>query len=68
MTQKQRKVVEFCSMPRSGKEIIEFLGMSYQSKNVKRYVTDLLTADYLRPVYKRKPNDPYRKYIAGKMN
>ena len=68
LTQRQRKVVEFCSMPRSGKEIIEFLGMSYQSKNVKRYVTDLLTADYLRPVDKRKPNDPYRKYIAKKMD
>lgn len=64
---KQTLVVSFCTeQPHSSKEILKYLHLSYQTKNVKRYITELLEADYLRPVDKRSPNDPNRKYIATK--
>src|SRR5574344_1696576 len=67
INKKQILVVSFCTeQPHSSKEILNYLNLTYQTKNVKKYITELLKADYLRPVDKRAPNDPNRKYIATK--
>lgn len=64
LTKKQQSVLEFCmDVPRSGQEILEFVGVKYQTKTLNQYVNKLVECGKLRPT-KLKENDPNRKYIT----
>ena len=41
ITNKQRDIVNFCSIPRSSKEILERAGVTYHSKNIQTYIMAL---------------------------
>lgn len=47
ITNKQRDIVNFCSVPRSSKEILERAGVTYHSKNIQTYIMSLVNAGYL---------------------
>ena len=47
ITNKQRDIVNFCSVPRSSKEILERAGVTYHSKNIQTYIMALVEAGYL---------------------
>lgn len=65
LTAKQRKVLEFCDeMPRTAQEILDMVGVKYQTRTLIQYVTKLIYAGLLRPTT-TKPNDPNRKYITS---
>lgn len=65
LTKKQQSVLEFCTdIPRSGQEILEFVGVKYQTKTLNQYVNKLVECGKLRPT-KLKENDPNRKYITS---
>lgn len=67
LTEKQKSVLDFCmEVPRSGKEILAFVGVSYQTKNIRQYVNKLVESGKLRPT-KQKENDPDRKYVTAKL-
>lgn len=59
---KQRDVVNFCSVPRSSREILERAGVSYHSKNVQNYITNLVEAGYLEMTNPDNPNASNQKY------
>lgn len=61
---KQKSVIAFCDIPKTSREIIAHLGIEYQARAVKRYVTDLVAMDLLRPIILDKPNSPHQKYVA----
>ena len=66
LTKKQLRVLDFCEeMPRSAQEILEFVGVKYQTKTVQQYVTKLVNAGKLRPT-RVNQNSPERKYITAK--
>ena len=48
LTNKQKDIVNFCSVPRTSAEIMERLGVSNQTKNRERYITSLVAAGYLQ--------------------
>jgi len=60
---KQRKVVNFCDTPKSSHEIIDHLGIVYQARAVKRYITDLVETGHLLPLVLGKTTSPNQKYI-----
>ncbi len=65
LTAKQRKVLEFCDvMPRTAQEILEMIGVKYQTRTVLQYTTKLVLMGVLRPTTTT-PNDPNRKYITA---
>ena len=65
MTAKQRKVLEFCNeMPHTAQEILEMIGVKYQTKTVFQYTTKLVLSGMLRPTTTA-PNNPNRKYITA---
>ncbi len=65
LTAKQRKVLEFCNeMPRTAQEILEMIGVKYQTKTVFQYTTKLVLLGVLRPTTTA-PNAPNRKYITA---
>lgn len=66
LTKKQLKVLEFCEeMPKSAQEILEFVGVKYQTKTVQQYVTKLVNCGRLRPTHQNQ-NSPDRKYVTAK--
>ena len=65
LTAKQQKVLEFCDeMPRTAQEILEMVGVKYQTRTVQQYVTKLVLMGVLRPTTTHK-NDSNRKYITA---
>ena len=65
LTAKQQKVLEFCDeVPRTAQEILEMVGVKYQTRTLQQYVTKLVLAGVLRPTTTHK-NDSNRKYITA---
>ena len=63
LTSKQKDIINFCSIPRSSREILERVGVKYHNTNIKKYVTNLVDAGYLVRTIPDNPFDmqKYRK-------
>ena len=59
---KQRDIVNFCSVPRTTKEILDRIGVSMHSKNRERYITSLVAAGYLQMTNPDNPTASNQKY------
>ena len=62
LSNKQRNIVNFCSVPRTTAEIMERLGLSNQTKNRERYITSLVAAGYLQMTNPENPTASNQKY------
>ena len=62
LSNKQRDIVNFCSVPRTTAEIMERLGLSNQTKNRERYITSLVAAGYLQMANPENPTASNQKY------
>lgn len=47
---KQRLIIVYCRLPRTARQILAHVGLSYQSKNIKKYITELTDLGYLKIV------------------
>ena len=48
LTNKQKDIVNFCSVPRTSREILERVGVVYHTKNIAKYITSIVAAGYLQ--------------------
>ena len=62
LSNKQRDIVNFCSVPRTTKEILDRIGVSIHSKNRERYITSLVAAGYLQMTNPDNPTASNQKY------
>ena len=62
LSNKQRDMVNFCSVPRTTKEILDRIGVSMHSKNRERYITSLVAAGYLQMTNPENPTASNQKY------
>ena len=62
LSNKQRDIVNFCSVPRTTKEILDRIGVSMHSKNRERYITSLVAAGYLQMTNPENPTASNQKY------
>ena len=62
LTNKQKDIINFCTIPRSSREILERVGVSYHSKNIQTYITSLVNANYLEMTIPDKPFNKNQKY------
>lgn len=60
---KGRMIMNFCSTPKSSHEILEFLGLSYHSYNLKKFIQPLVDTYCLIPT-SESTKDTGRKYIS----
>ena len=58
------EVLEYCRIPRSTKEILAHIGVSYHSKNVKKFVSDLVEKGLLRMTIPDIKYDMNQKYTT----
>ena len=63
LSNKQRDIVNFCSVPRTTKEILDRIGVSMHSKNRERYITSLVAAGYLQMTNPDNPTASNQKYM-----
>ena len=64
LSNKEKDIVNFCSVPRSSKEILDRIGVTSQTKNREKYITSLIDAGYLEMTNPDNPtahNQKYRK-------
>ena len=62
LSNKQRDIVNFCSVPRTTKEILDRICVSMHSKNRERYITSLVAAGYLQMTNPDNPTASNQKY------
>lgn len=67
ITNKQRDIINFCSVPRSSKEILERAGVTYHSKNIQTYIMSLVEAGYLEMTNPEHPTASNQKYRRSKI-
>ncbi|MBQ6275292.1 MAG: putative DNA binding domain-containing protein [Bacteroidales bacterium] len=68
LSDKHKDIINFCSIPRTSKEILQRVNVSYQTKNIQRYITLLVENGFLEPTNPNKPNDPTQKYRRVRKN
>jgi ATP-dependent DNA helicase RecG len=47
LSEREKQILEFCREPKSSREILDFTGVSYHSKNMNNYINSLIDAGYL---------------------
>ena len=62
LSNKEKDIIQFCSVPRSAKEILDRVGVSSHTKNREKYVTSLVEAGYLEMTNPDNPNASNQKY------
>ncbi len=62
LTNKQKDIVNFCSVPRTSREILERAGVVYHTKNIAKYITSLVAAGYLQMTNPDSPTASNQKY------
>ena len=62
LTNKQKDIVNFCSVPRTSREILERAGVVYHTKNIAKYITSLVAAGYLQMTNQDNPTASNQKY------
>ena len=65
----QKNIVQFCSIPRSAREILEHIGYAYNSTNIANQIKPLLKLGFIEMTEPDKPNSKnqkYRRVISGR--
>ena len=47
LNEKEKLILDFCKEPKSSREILDFIGVSYHSKNIANYIGTLIDSGYL---------------------
>ena len=61
--ERERKIVEFCQIPRSRKEISEYIGIK-DRKHLKQILDRLIEKGLIQMTLPDKPTSPKQKYVA----
>ena len=58
----QKNIVQFCSVPRSAREILDHIGYAYNSTNIANQIKPLLELGFIEMTEPDKPNSKNQKY------
>ena len=58
----QKNIVQFCSIPRSAREILEHIGYSYHPTHIAKFIKPLLQLRFIEMTEPDKPNSKNQKY------
>ncbi|MDR3266715.1 MAG: putative DNA binding domain-containing protein [Tannerella sp.] len=64
LTEKEKKILNFCRQPKSSREILDFIGVSYHSKNVAKHITNLVSSGLLYYSIPDVPSHMKQKYFT----
>lgn len=58
----QKNIIQFCSIPRSAREILDHIGYAYNSTNIANQIKPLLELGFIEMTEPDKPNSKNQKY------
>ncbi len=58
----QKNIIQFCSIPRSAREILEHINYSYHPTHIAKFIKPLLELGFLEMTEPDKPNSKNQKY------
>ena len=58
----QKNIIQFCSIPRSAREILEHIGYSYHPTHIAKFIKPLLELGFIEMIEPDKPNSKNQKY------
>ncbi len=58
----QKDIIQYCSIPRTSREILEHINYKYHSDAVAKFIKPLVEMGYLEYTIPDKPNSPKQKY------
>ena len=58
----QKNIIQFCTLPRTSREILEHIGYGYNSTNMAKFIKPLLEMGYIEMTNPEKPNSKGQKY------
>ena len=64
-TEDEKRLLEFCRVPRTRKEIIDFLGIASGQYALKRYLDPLVQAGAIRLTMPETPRSPHQQYFTA---
>jgi len=62
LTGDQKDIIQYCSIPRSAREILSHIHYSYHPTNIATFIRPLLNMGYLEMMVPDKPNSKNQKY------
>ena len=66
LSDRQKAVLDYCMVPRSSREILAHINVTYQNKNIIKFIKSLVDAGFLERTIPESPNSPKQQYIARK--
>lgn len=66
LSDKQKEVLAYCIVEKSSREILEHIGVTYQFKNIVKFINSLVDAGLLERTIPDFPNSPKQKYVVRK--
>lgn len=66
LSDKQKEVLAYCIIPRSSREILNHIGVTYQYKNIAKFINRLTEMQLIERTIPDTPNSPQQKYVARK--
>ncbi|MDR1415899.1 MAG: putative DNA binding domain-containing protein [Prevotellaceae bacterium] len=64
INEKESLILDFCRQPKSSREILDFIGVSYHSKNMANYISSLIEAGFLYYTNPESTKHSNQKYIT----
>lgn len=58
----QKNIIQYCSVPRSAREILEHINYKYHPDAIAKMIKPLLSMGYLELTIPDRPNSPKQKY------
>jgi ATP-dependent DNA helicase RecG len=69
LNDRQKAILAFCAIPRSRREIFEYIGLKLHTDNFVKYIKPLLDSGQLSLTQPNSPSSPTQKYVvARKLN
>jgi ATP-dependent DNA helicase RecG len=65
LTERQRKILTLCEMPRSQADLMKALGLSHRSFFKRTHLEPLVKANLVRMIYPSEPNHPSQAYVVS---
>ena len=62
LTGQQKNIIQYCSMPRSAREILTHIGYKYHSDTVANVIRPLVSMKYLEYTIPERPRSKNQKY------
>ncbi|MBR4391948.1 MAG: putative DNA binding domain-containing protein [Bacteroidales bacterium] len=66
LSDRNKAVLAFCMEPRSSREILEHIHVTYQNWNIIKFINTLVDAGLLERTVPESPNSPNQKYVTKK--